>query len=133
MLIAHKRFLLMIPPYSLMKSAFLWAGLLSWWKWILQSHSVKWVHFITVAVPQSQNRKGMKVCFTMQEQEQSNVWKMRTSFTNCHGDSPEFFAFFWNCRYTAAACSAEWIWVHVSTEGTPEESTLKRETLAMFP
>lgn len=42
---ANKRFLLMSPPYSLMKSALLWAGFHCWVKWILQSPPVLWVLF----------------------------------------------------------------------------------------
>jgi len=63
----------------------------------------------------------------MHGQEQRNAGKVRTSFTNCHCDFPEFFAFFQNCGSTARQLSsAERIWVNISTAGTPERSTLKR-------
>lgn len=104
----------MSSPYSLMKSALLWVGFHCCEKWILQLHPVLWVHFSTVALCWAQNREGMKVRFTMQWQEQRNVWKERTSFTNCHCDFPEVFAFFWNCGSTARRLSsAECIWARL--------------------
>lgn len=61
--IAKKRLLLMNPPYSLMKSTLLWAGLHCWEKGVLQSHPVLRVHFITAAVRQAQSRKAVRVSY----------------------------------------------------------------------
>lgn len=134
--IAKKIFLLMNPPYSLMKSTFLWAGLHCWEKWVHQSHPVLRVQFITAAVRWSQSRKAVKVFYSAGAGV--STWKVRTSFTKTLQLPLQFFIIllflFWNWRYTARQLgSKEWIWVHISIVGAPERNTLKRQPILQQP
>lgn len=79
-----------------MKSTFVWAGLNCWETWVLQSHPVLRLHFITAAVRWAQSRNAVKVFYYAGAGV--NTWN--TLSQNFIAIFMIPFLLFWNLRYT---------------------------------